>query len=227
MSRLFLLVASSILFALACQKSRDWSKYDYEAGFVQGSGQDILVPKALVDHIEALYREVQIKNGKEAGSTVQRQVFDLKLYIQGETSGVVRQNIRIDIPRAGGIVDLASHLSDRRGFFTLGFELAVAEENVDLSALRVFYLSHARQRQLGDETLGAGCQIWMDITGYFHEQALRSGIWANTTDQRHVSLLAGTYIFTLVAGESLYLSTLTIQDSRYSQLQCSPKALQN
>jgi hypothetical protein len=124
----------------------------------------------------------------------------------------------IELPRGGGTVDLAQYLTTDPGSFYVGFELP--EEFKDGKNLKVIYISQGRKRRLDDRVYGAGCSQYFDITAKFQEMMKTEGIKANTTRQRHLTVLAGHYIFSVIKDAQIFLTQVTITDSRYKNLLC-------
>jgi hypothetical protein len=123
----------------------------------------------------------------------------------------------------GGDIDLSDFVNPLKGSFYL-----VAEFMPDLEGAtrKTFFVSNSITRQRKEERIGSGCHDYYDVTSAFNKAALGEGLLLNTTDERHVSALAGTYIFAaLNVGQSrndkkLYLASLTIHDSAHRELTC-------
>jgi hypothetical protein len=73
---------------------------------------------------------------------------------------------------------------------------------------------------LDDRVFGAGCNKYFDITVKFLEMMKTEGIKANTTRQRHVTLLAGHYIFSVIKDNRIHVTQVTITDSQNKNLLC-------
>ncbi|MGZ3747146.1 MAG: hypothetical protein ACXWRE_07255 [Pseudobdellovibrionaceae bacterium] len=124
----------------------------------------------------------------------------------------------IEFPQGGGMVDLAQYLSGQQGSFYVGFELP--PEFQEGSNFKAIYISKARKRKLDERIFGAGCNKYFDITPKFLEMMKTEGIKANTTRQRHVTLLAGHYIFSVIKDHRLHITQVTITDSQNKNLLC-------
>jgi hypothetical protein len=124
----------------------------------------------------------------------------------------------IELPRGGGTVDLAQYLTGDPGSFFVGFELP--EEFKEGKNFKVLYVSQARKRKIDDRVFGAGCNQYFDITAKFTEMMKTEGIKANTTRQRHVTLLAGHYIFSVIKDTQILITQVTITDSKNKNLLC-------
>lgn len=176
---------------------------------------DFKIPAKIWELIEFI---PAIKSGAESSN---RGIFysSIKVYLTEKNTHIIKSPaFVIDFPRGGGAVDLANYLTGDPGTFFIGFELP--EEFNEGKNLKVLYLSHARMRKIDDRVYGAGCNKYFDITNKFMQMMNTEGIKANTTRQRHVSLLAGHYIFSIVKESQVFLTQVSIQDSRYKNLLC-------
>jgi hypothetical protein len=188
------------------------------------AASDVELPVSLWDMIEAVYDPMALEKipQKETRSSAKFEIptefIPIKLYLVEKNRGILNgTNYELVYGKGGGELDLQDFVSDRNGSFYVAMTV-----NLDLGEkpLRVFYLSNAKQRKIGGEEVGAGCDTYIDLTRYFAKAMKEKGILANTTRQQHISLLAGTYFFVASVGGRLYLSQLTIKDSRYRQLHC-------
>lgn len=143
----------------------------------------------------------------------------LKVYLYEKTEGILKgENVLLSYDSGGGELDLAEFVSDRkRGTFYLVMKTEF-EGEAEFSA---FYLSNAKTRKVGDDILGNGCKSIFKVTDFIEKKMKSSGIAVNTTDQRHVSALAGTYFFVYLKKDGRKaISYLDVQDSRYPQHMC-------
>ena len=85
---------------------------------------------------------------------------------------------------------------------------------------RVWYLSNAQKRKVGPDWVGAGCDTYMDISTFTKKQAEKDGMLIAIGSDRHVSALAGTYVFSVKRGGRVQVSRLTILDSSKRKLMC-------
>ena len=131
----------------------------------------------------------------------------------------------------GGILDLADFVENRRGSYYLKVDFAKAKtegvnENVvkDFSkeVIRVFYLSNSKRRKLGGKISGSGCSKYYDITKFFEKSMKGNGFLLNTTDHLDITALSGSFFFAAQINKTLYISQLSVKDSRFNSLQCHP-----
>ncbi|MEZ0391875.1 MAG: hypothetical protein ACAH59_06650 [Pseudobdellovibrionaceae bacterium] len=131
-----------------------------------------------------------------------------------KTSGVlIEPEIEIRLPRGGGEIDLSKFVKDTKGTFRVFFEIP---ELSDESKMQVFFISRARKRKLEGEVWGAGCNKYMDIKSFLLGEGKKKGIEVNTTRNRHLSVLGGTFFFSL----DKQVTQVTFTDSQQSQLFC-------
>ncbi len=131
----------------------------------------------------------------------------------------------------GGILDLADFVESRRGSYYMKVEFAKAKSEVnpdvplkDFSkeTIKVFYLSNSRRRKLAGKIVGSGCNKYFDITSFFAKSMKTNGFLMNTTDHLDVTNLSGSFFFAAQIDKTLYISQLSIKDSRFNSLQCHP-----
>ncbi|MBC7370342.1 MAG: hypothetical protein H7326_02185 [Bdellovibrionaceae bacterium] len=124
----------------------------------------------------------------------------------------------IDLPRGGGSIDLSNYTTADAGSFFVGFQLP--EEFKEGKNFKALYVSQGRKRKLDNRVYGSGCSQYFDITKKFTEMMKTEGIMANTTRQRHVTLLAGHYIFSIIKDTQIFITQVTITDSKNKNLLC-------
>lgn len=154
------------------------------------------------------------------GSPLPSIFVPLKVYFIEKNEGILeRGNTVVQLAAGGGDLDLSEVIRDKRGSFYLAVEFLPEMEDVKR---RVFFLSDGKQRRIDADVVGAGCDVYFDISKAFTRAMKKVGFLLNTSDGRHVSALAGTYFFAAAKGDKLYLSALRIKDSKYKSLQCHP-----
>lgn len=142
----------------------------------------------------------------------------ITMTFEEKNEGVLKQNkFSFKFPRGGGTVDLSEYVTEKAGSFYVQFELP---ENLDQKDLKVYFISHTKKRKLGDEILGAGCGVYLDISKKFTSHFVNDAFKVNTTRSRHVTVLGGTFIFSLRQDNQMFISQVTFEDSRDKQLFC-------
>lgn len=125
--------------------------------------------------------------------------------------------IRIQLPRGGGVVDFANFKGKNPGSFYLKINLP---EVADPTTAKVYFYSLAKKRKIEDEVYGSGCRSLIDITQKFWAESKKDGIKANSTRDRHATLLGGRFFFTYNTGRELQVSQVTFIDSDRKDLSC-------
>jgi hypothetical protein len=143
----------------------------------------------------------------------------VKLFLTEKNQGILKSPAyEISFPRGGGSVDISEYLSGEQGTFFVGMELP--EEFQEGSNFKAIYISQARKRKIDDRVYGAGCSQYFDITPKFLEMMKSEGIKANTTRQRHTTVLAGHYVFSVIKDNRIFITQVTIADSQNKNLLC-------
>lgn len=154
-----------------------------------------------------------------AKTSVETDLKPLTVYLIEETRGVFGgRNLKIDFGPGGGDIDLRDFVLSNRGTFRVVFEFAPDAEPEAVK--RVWYLSNAQKRKVGPDSVGAGCDTYMDISTFTKKQAEKDGMLIAIGSDRHVSALAGTYVFSVKRGGRVQVSRLTILDSSKRKLMC-------
>ena len=125
--------------------------------------------------------------------------------------------IRIELPRGGGKIDLSKYTGDRPGSFFVQFEWP---EWPDISELRSFYVSRARKRKLDGEIYGVGCNKYVEISTVISSKNEKIGLKVNTTRERHITTLGGHFIFSNKKEHQIFLTQVTFVDSKNQALLC-------
>lgn len=208
-------VLSLSLVLAACTKPVSFRTEHPEVVKTDSLPADFKIPARVWDLIE------NRESAKTADGASTPGIFysSAKLFLTEKNQKILRNpSFVLELPRGGGIVDLADYLSGEQGSFYVGFELP--EEFQDGQNFRVIYISQARKRKLGDRIFGAGCNQYVDITPKFLEMMKGEGLKVNTTRQRHVTVLAGHFIFSVMKENRIYITQVTITDSRNKNLLC-------
>ena len=188
--------------------------------------EKLRIPSSLWDHMQAVYvaktakTAVQSENGEVGASEIATSFYPIVVNLREKTRGVLGGvQHQIEFPEGGGILDLAEVVeSGKKGTWYLAIEpLGLGESEAEL---RVFYLGAGREREIDGEKFGSGCQHFMEITSYYRQEMADRGFRVNTTQNRDVTVLAGSYFFVAVKDGVLMVSQLTLTDSRYPDLIC-------
>lgn len=221
--------AAGLLILAGCWDGNPPKPTSFAAGEVLSTSKNFTFPKGLkkeidkqyVKYMKSLGAPYDIQSDEELLAQVPREFLDLEVTFWAKSDLTLKSPVRFTLPRGGGAIDLREYVKYRKGSFYVDFA-AVRTEKPDEPAkpLRVYYLSHAKKRNIGGENFGAGCDTYMDIS-HFVAGKQGHGIQVNATDERYVSTLSGIYYFVSFAPEKLYLAALSIEDSRYPHLLCA------
>ncbi len=127
------------------------------------------------------------------------------------------KNFTLRFGGRGGFLDLAEFVTGKSGHFRIRIEPAEWEK---FALKKVYYMSHAKKRNWRNETIGAGCENFMDITSFFQTSWNKEGAESFLGDQHYASVWSGTYFFVGANEGELALAQITITDSRYPELYC-------
>lgn len=222
------IVCSTLCFSMSACKEEPGADVEYEAGEIIDTSKNFKFPKELKEYIDDEYvafmktqgPPFDIKTKEELLLQVPREYLDVQVFLTPLAAGTLSHPTRISAVRGGGVVDLKDVVHGAKGSFF--FDQKIVKTSDPKSApqkLKIFYLSNAKKRKVGEESFGAGCGRYMDVTDYVtHVQG--KGVQVNATDQRYLSVLAGTYYYFGFEKERLFLAAVQIQDSRYPSLQC-------
>lgn len=209
-------VASSV----GCgEGGQGYRSHSFATRNMTASSTDVKLPVALWKKIE----DVHFADASRAGSAVSAEgapteFMPIKVLLIEKSRGILgERNHELLFEEGGGEVDLKSLVVDKKGTFSIAFEPVVAGAE---RPPKVFYLSNAIRRRVGNVDVGAGCDGYFDITSFFTKAMKHDGIEVNTTAGRHVSVLAGTYFFAVPHDGKLHVAQVTIKDSRYRSLHC-------
>lgn len=154
-------------------------------------------------------------------TSVETDLKPITVYMIEETRGVLGgRNLKIVFGPGGGEIDLRDFVVEKRGAFRIVFEFgadAVADEADPNVIKRVWYLSNAQRRKVGPDWVGAGCDTYMDISSFVKKETAKDGILIAIGGDRHVSALAGTFLFSAKRGSRVEVSRLTFTDSTKSK----------
>ena len=228
-TQLFLALLIVILL-VACGKKKVEEDIEYSTGRVYETDKNVLIPVHLVKVIRKLFTdqykvtsEVEGLSDKEIVKKIVRRYLNISIYISSHLNNMTSKNVKFDLPSGGGYIDLSEVIREGvRGNFSLKFEVQeVGEPPVKIDdKIKVFFVSNAKKRDIGGRVFGAGCNKFLDLTQAFRKWFTTEGLVVNSTGQRFLSILGGTFFFVYPLGESLYLGSLTFKDSRYPEHLC-------
>ncbi|MGE5085972.1 MAG: hypothetical protein ACM3MG_06685 [Bacillota bacterium] len=159
------------------------------------------------------------KEGAGAGSGSKEVTFAaVKVFLVQKNDGIVNgEAVKIELPKGGGDIDLSQYLTGNNGSFYVGFEFP---DFVESTAQRVLFVSHARKRKIDDQVYGAGCNQILDITNKFMLAMKGEGLKVNTTRERHLSTIGGTFLFSAQKAGSILVAQVSFKDPKHQSLFC-------
>lgn len=189
--------------------------------------EDIKIPLKMWEALEEKTgkKEEKKEEGKEEPKATEANelyVFsEIKVKLVQKNEDIVRKGtLQIELPRGGGALDLSTYLTGKQGSFFVKFDFPEFE---DASFKKVLFISNARKRKIDDHVFGGGCREFFDITDRFFKENKKEGLKVNTTRNRHVSVLGGTFIFVAKKNKQNYLTQVTFKDKTNQNLFCQEK----
>lgn len=125
-------------------------------------------------------------------------------------------SLRFKFPQGGGKLDLSRYITDKKGTFYLKFEFP----HEDFQPQKVIFFSRIVPRIIAKEKWGQNCFTALDISEKFLENNEGKGIELNTSDERYLNVVGGTFIFSAKRDNKFYVSQVTFVNSKYKSLDC-------
>lgn len=146
---------------------------------------------------------------------------DVVVWLVQKNEGVLEgEAVKIQLPKGGGKIDLSRYVTSQPGSFYVGFEFPKFET---ATAKKVLFVSRARKRKIGGKVFGDGCNTVLDITGRFLKEMQGEGLKVNTTQERYLSVLGGTFLFSAQNGTDILLAQVTFVNPQFPHLFCEEK----
>lgn len=166
-------------------------------------GADVRIPRAV-------WKELGEISGKNVITFA-----NIKVKLIEKTAGVLTDpEIEFHFPKGGGNIDLSQYVKSQPvGTFSVFFEF---EEPPAGEKGKVFFIPQAKKRKIEGEVWGSGCNKYLDLKKYVLGEVQKKGIEVNTTDQRHLAVIGGTFFF----ANDLSVSQITFRDSTQASLFC-------
>lgn len=183
------------------------------------SSRDVKVPKALVQQLEADYHAYLKKNQFPDKDNIQRHLLNLSVELTQKHKAALNDDVRVIAPTGGGVIDLSDFVTTARGAFKSKI-VVHTEDGGEPEGLRLFYISHAKERRIDGEDFGAGCNKYMEISSYYNSRGNQDGFELYTANQRYLSVIGGAFVAVSFSREALSVGTLSFTDSRYPGILC-------
>ena len=203
------------LFFLCACSSHDEHKETLNTVKVKEVAEDIRLPLNLFKEFE--------KEISEEFKLVSPVFIFMPLQVQFNevigNRGVLKDSlIRFELEKGGGQIDLKDFVTGT-GSFNMSFPAAQFASTVELAHL--FYISESPIKKIQGESFGLGCGKWIDLKAHFKKLENPQYLKLNTTQNRHLHVLAGHYVFVFKQTNQIYLTQLTLTDSRKSKELCT------
>lgn len=200
----------SFLFLLSCKASHE--SHNPQTIEVTEIAADQQIPKALMSELDE-----ELKEDFKMAAPLYAFIPLTVQFTEGQQGVLTNPEIQVVFPKGGGAVDLKDFIAGD-GSFYMSFPEVQFEKESEL--LHIYYASNSPKVKINNETFGLGCGNWTDIKRSFSKIKKHDYLKVNTHDLRYLHVLAGTYVFIFRQGKSIYLSQLTLTDSRYSEQLC-------
>ncbi len=231
LSRSFIVILSSSFFLSGCLEHFDPSHVHFKEKIPSRSDKEIRAPKILVKKIEKIFLDnYHLENPEDETSdakllvSIPRKYLGFNVYLRAIKNKLAfSEPVKINFPRGGGYVDFADIVEGKRGSFYLNMSFDWKDmglEDTDVSNLKIFFIGNTARRQINEQEWGSGCNKLFDVAQLFKTKIMGKGLLLNSTDQRYLSTVGGTFYFVLAKRGELHLATATFEDSRYPKLSC-------
>ena len=185
-----------------------------EASIIEVSeiAKEQAVPRAIMEQLES---ELKTESKSIAGMFF---FTPLQVEFSEYSDGVLKSPlIRYNFPKGGGSIDLKEVVTGSGSFF-MSFPPAQFEKQPELTHL--YFISNSPITEIQHEYFGMGCGKWIDLKSNFSKLQKNDFLKLNTNELRYVFVMAGTYVFAFRQGTQVYLTQLTITDSRHTKVLC-------
>ncbi len=208
-----ILFMSVFLSLVGCQKAEEHSS-EHQGRIVKMPeiSKEINLPVAMWD---------KVTGGSFENSVKQAASFNfapIQIVLEEKSERVlVDPSITFDFPNGGGEIDLAKFVQNSKGTFRVKFAFEGLKTGDDL---QVYYVSKGKRRRIDAEIYGSGCKNYFDLKDYVVKVNNKEGIEVNVTRDRHISVLAGHFVFSYKKDKQTFLSQVTFTDSKRADLIC-------
>lgn len=140
-------------------------------------------------------------------------------FLQKQEQVLKQPHIQYNLPKGGGEIDMRDVVSGEGSFYM--YFPAEQFKNSEMDLLHLFFVSNSPQSKINNEQFGLGCGKWNDLKSNFKNLQNADYLKLNTNDLRYLKVIAGTYVFVFKQARNLYLTQLTITNSRHSESLCT------
>lgn len=199
---------------LSCAKHHQNS--EAEVVDVLKIAKEVKIPKTIMSNL--------VKNIQAESKTVTPVFLFMPLEVQfiEDTPGVLRApNLVYKFPKGGGEIDLQD-ITLGSGSYFMRFTPEQFENMSEFKPelLHLFFISNSPKTKIENEEYGLGCGRMIDLKKSFDKLQKVNFLKLNTTDQRHLFVSAGRYVFIFKQSTKVFVTQLTLTDSKYGSDLC-------
>ena len=165
------------------------------------------------------------KSDGEIMAGILRKTVDLKVSLASLSEGVLVGEADFRAGRGGGYLDLAEWVTGVRGDFFLSVK-AELEKHLDANLLKVYFISRSPSIDIDGENWGMGCGKYAEITDYYKRTLSSEGVRLNSTRNRYLYAVSGSFVFVTFGKEELYLTSFSVTDTRFQDKLCAAQVTQ-
>nr|BFD68248.1 hypothetical protein HAGR004_32700 [Bdellovibrio sp. HAGR004] len=200
----------------ACTKEPGYQVSEYHEIKADDLPDEVKIPRQAWDLME-------FKTSAEGAAVVSKNLIfsEVNVFLVEKNPGVVEgEALKIALPKGGGTIDLSRFITGKRGTFYVGFEFPAF---ADATNKKVLFVSKARKRRIGSEVFGAGCNQFFDISNEFFKKMQAEGLKVNSTQERHLSVLGGNFLFAAEKDTDVYLAQVKFTNTQLPQYFCEER----
>jgi len=181
---------------------------------VNGYPKDISMPKAFIQKIEEdLAAESKVLNPVYLFIPIQIA------FAEKSHDTLVAPALQYAFPKGGGTLDLSTIVKGQ-GSFYFSFPPEQFKEKDMPELEHLFYVSQSPVTKIDGEEFGLGCGKWLDLKKNFPSLQKKDFLRLNTTGNRHLHVLAGSYVFVFRKSNQVLLTQITLTDSKNKSNLC-------
>lgn len=143
---------------------------------------------------------------------------EVSVILAQKNPGIIKgEVVKIELPKGGGNIDLSQFVTGKKGSFYVGFDFPQFE---GASAKKIVFVSGTKKRKIGGQIFGSGCNQYFDISDKFLKEMKGEGLKVNTTQERYLSVMGGTFLFSAKKDNEVHLAQVTFKNSLFPSLFC-------
>lgn len=182
-------------------------------------------PKKVQEHDEHASKD-EHSEGSDTGNLsriddVSVQFIPLKVTFTEKNPGVLKEpSIQYVLPNGGGHIDLSKLTTGANGSFYVKVEIEIDPKD----SPSYWFISRSKKRRIDQEVWGGGCNTFYNLDKFVPLQMFSGEFLVNTTRDRHITLLGGTFLFASRKSRDLKIAHLTFSDTTKDRLFCENRA---